>query len=116
MVSGFYSGKGQKRVFNLATTFLQGDTVVVRVKVTDADGLPVSGASAEITISGPETLVLTTGQSDADGWAEASWSTKKPKRGQGGTALGTYTAEISNLSSSTHNWDGVATFIEFAIE
>ena len=116
MESGFYTGKGKNLVFNQASTFQQGDAVVIRVKVTDAGGLPVSGASAEITISGPESVVLTTGPSDSSGWAEASWNTKAPKRGQGGTALGNYSVEISNLSSTTHNWDGVMAFIAISIE
>ncbi len=115
MESGFYTGKGQKAVFNPSQVFVQGDGVVIRIRITDSGGLPVSGASVEITIDGPESHVIVSGQSDIDGWAEATWNTKRPKRGQAGTTQGDYVAIVTNLSSSTHNWDGFSTLTTFTI-
>ena len=58
---------------------------------------------------------VSAGQSDIDGWAEATWNTKRPKRGQAGTTQGDYAAIVTNLSSNTHNWDGISTLTTFTI-
>ena len=117
METGFYSGKGKNRTFNPATTFAPGDEVTVRVRVVDAGGAPVAGAVVDLEISGPEAHSLTSGQSDADGWAEATWNTQKPnKRGQGGTAAGDYTATVSGLTADGFVWDGVPTATGFTLQ
>jgi hypothetical protein len=90
--TGIYSGKGKSRTFSLQTTFNAGDGVVIRAYVIDnTTGSPVADATVELLISGPEGTTLTTGPSDADGMAEATWNTKAPGRKNPGTASGTYT-------------------------
>ena len=117
LVTGYYSGKGRNRTFNPATTFTRGDEVAVRVRVLDASGSPVAGTVVDLAISGPESHSLTTGQSDGDGWAEATWNTQKPnKRGQGGTAPGAYTAAASGLTADGYIWDGVPTSAGLTIQ
>jgi hypothetical protein len=115
---GFYSGKGNNQAFTSQSVFSAGDEVVIRALVLDGvTGLPISNASVQITIGGPETVTLNSNPSDADGWAEAAWGTKKPKgKGGGGTTPGTYTASATNVSASGYHWDGVTTSTTFTIQ
>jgi hypothetical protein len=116
--TGYYSGKGKNKTWNISTSFVAGDTVTVRAQVIDqVTELPVANATVEITIGGPETVTLNSNPSDADGWAEATWQTQKPnKRGQGGTATGSYTASVTNVTASGYHWDGVTTNTTFTIQ
>ena len=83
----------------------------------DITGLPISNATVEIQIGGPETASLNSNPSDADGWAEASWGTQSPnKKGQGGTPPGTYTASTTNVTATGYHWDGVTTSTTFTIQ
>jgi hypothetical protein len=118
MVTGIYTGKGQNKTFQEQISFNAGDSVVVRALVVDQDtGLPISNATVEITIGGPETVTLNSNPSDADGWAEATWNTQKPnKRGQGGTTPGAYTATTTNVTASGYHWDSVTTNVTFTIQ
>jgi hypothetical protein len=118
MVTGIYTGKGQNKSFQPQTTFNAGDSVVVRARVIDQDtGLPISNATVEVTIGGPETITQNSNPSDAEGWAEVTWNTQKPnKRGQGGTTPGDYTATTTNVTASGYHWDGVTTAIQFTIQ
>ena len=96
--------------------FVQGDRAVFRGLVTDDAGAPLASASFHLEITGPETTSITSGSSDADGYAEASWPTQKPnKRGAGGTTTGNYTATVSNVTAGGHDWDGSAIQAEFSI-
>jgi hypothetical protein len=122
MVTGWYetTGKGQDKttVFVLADTFAAGDTVVIRTRVLDGvSGLPISNATVEIQIGGPEQASLNSNPSDTDGWAEATWSTQSPNRkGQGGTATGSYTATVTNVTASGYHWDSVKASAAFTIQ
>jgi hypothetical protein len=86
-------GKNATTTFEYVTSFAPGDEIVFRVKIVDvATSLTVTGATADLTISGPETVGLTTGPSDSAGIAEAVWKTTAPgKKGAGGTTTGAYT-------------------------
>ena len=122
LTSGLYQttgrGKDKITVFVDTTTFNQGDTVTVRATVIDqATGLPISNATVSLNISGPVSTSLTTGPSDLNGIAEATWQTQTPnKRGQGGTATGTYSAGISDVSAAGYSWDGISSDISFSVQ
>ena len=90
----------------------------MRARVIDrVTGLRIANATVEITIGGPETVTLNNNPSDADGWAEAAWQTQKPdKKGQGGTAPGSYTASVTNVRASGYHWDTVTTSATFTIQ
>ena len=82
-------GKNQTTTFVLTSSFVQGDGVVIQATVKDEGGAPVPDATVTIAVSGPESAELTTGPSDAEGVAEATWNTQSPsKKGQGGIRLG----------------------------
>jgi hypothetical protein len=117
METGIYGGKGKNKTYTLTTTFSAGDAVVIRAYVLDGEtGLPVSNATVEITVGGPETVTLNSGPSDTDGWAEATWNTQSPnKKGQGGTTPDVYTATTTNVTATGYHWDGVITNTTFTI-
>ncbi len=97
--------------------FAPGHRVHVRVDAIDQNGLPVADATVDLTISGPETVTITSAASDADGRAEASWSTSAPKKkGNGGTPEGAYSVSVSGLASSTHEWDGSSASVTIWID
>jgi hypothetical protein len=109
-------GKNATTEFVLTTAFVQGDAVVIQVSVQDEGGAPIPDATVTIAISGPETVNLTTGPSDASGVAEASWNTRSPnKKGVGGTAIGGYTTTISGVTASGFVWDQILTSTTFTI-
>ena len=115
--TGHYVGKGKNRTFELTTVFPAGDSVIIRTQVVDGDAQPVSNATVEITIGGPETTTLNSGPSDATGWAEATWQTQSPnKKGQGGTTTGIYNSTTSNVTASGFTWDSVTTSATFEIQ
>jgi hypothetical protein len=111
-------GKGKNRTttFVLTSDFVQGDGVVIQATVKDEGGAPVANATVTIAISGPESAELTTGPSDASGVAEATWNTQSPnKKGQGGTAIGGYTATTTGVTASGFVWDQILTSTTFTI-
>jgi hypothetical protein len=111
-------GKGKNATTNfvLTSSFAQGDGVVVQATVVDEGGTPVPDATVNLHISGPETVDLQTGPSDADGIAEATWQTQAPnKHGTGGTTPGSYTATTTDVTASGYVWDGVPTSVGFTI-
>ncbi len=121
MLTGMWvtTGKGPNKTttFQEILTFNAGDAVVIQASVVDGTGVPVADATVELTISGPETVRLTSGPSDIDGIAEATWQTTKPnKRGVGGTTPGTYTATVTNVTTACYTWDGVPTEATFTIQ
>jgi hypothetical protein len=113
--TGLLSGKGKNKQFVETSSFSPGDAIVVRAHVVDGV-TPVSNATVEITIGGPETVTLNSGPSTADGWAEATWNTQAPnKRGQGGTTPGSYTATTTNVTATGFHWDSVTTSTSFTL-
>jgi hypothetical protein len=113
------TGKGADKttVFVLSNSFAAGETVVIRVLVVDATGTPIPNATVAIQIGGPEQVALNSNPSDADGIAEAHWSTQSPNRkGQGGTTPGGYTATTTDVTASGYHWDGVMTSTTFVIQ
>jgi hypothetical protein len=116
--TGKWSGKGKNRQFVLTTVFNPGDSIIIQGYVEDAStGLPVANAVVDLQISGPETATLTSGPSGADGMFEVSWSTQSPnKKGQGGTATGSYTATVAGVTAGGYSWDGVGTSTSMTLE
>jgi subtilisin family serine protease len=116
LVIGKYSGRGKHKTFDTSSTsFIQGDTVVLRAHVTDNTGGNVAGATVQIVISGPKAASLSC-VSDSQGWAETSWSTSAPnKRGKGGTATGAYQATVIQVTASGYAWDNVETTSNFSL-
>ena len=109
-------GKNATLTFVLTSSFIQGDDVVIRATVNDETGAPVSGATVTIAITGPEPVNLTSAPSDANGVAEATWSTQAPnKKGVGGTAVGSYIATITGVTASGFVWDQLTTSVNFTI-
>jgi hypothetical protein len=91
---------------------------VIRAYVVDAStGLPVANATVDVAITGPESLTLAAGPSDAAGLVEVLWQTQAPnKRGQGGTPTGSYNATVTNVVAAGYTWDGVMTSAAFTIQ
>jgi hypothetical protein len=115
--TGFYTGKGQNKTFNPASTFSAGDGVVVRAYVVDGvTGLPLADATVELLITGPESLTLVTGPSDAAGMAEATWQTQSPRKNNPGTTPGDYTVSVKGVTATGYHWDGVTTSTTFTIQ
>jgi hypothetical protein len=116
------SGKGKHATRSFASTssFTRGDEIVLRVRIVDRNtGLPLSGAVADLWISGPETRTFTTEPSDSAGYAEATWKTAasgKGKKGGTGTATGQYLAQVTGVTASGHDWDDLGTMAPFSIE
>jgi len=116
METGIYTGKGKAKTYTPQSSFSAGDGVVIRATVVDGvTGLPVADATVDLLITGPESLTLTTGPSDASGMAEAIWQTKAPGKKNPGTALGDYTVQTKNVTATGYHWDGVTTSITFTI-
>ena len=60
---------------------------------------------------------LTTGPSDSEGFAEASWNTSEPNRkGNGGTTTGSYNVTLSNVTLDGYTWDNQALSTAFTIQ
>ena len=112
--TGVLSGKGKNKVFTPTAVFTQGDGVVIHSTVTDGSGIQVQGASVTLSISGPESATLTSGLSDASGFATATWNTSAPnKKGNGGTSTGTYTVTVTGVTADGFTWDGTDTQVVF---
>jgi hypothetical protein len=115
MEAGYWSGKGNNQQWN-ASPIAAGETVVIRARVVDTTNAPISNATVEIVIGGPETVTLNSGPSDGNGWAEAAWNTKAPGRKNPGTTPGDYTATTTNVTATGYHWDGVTTSTSFIIQ
>jgi hypothetical protein len=112
------SGKGKNATttFQLVNEFVPGDSVVIQAYVKDEQGVPLPDAVVNIEITGPESVNLTTGPSDINGIAEATWQTKAPnKKGVGGTTPGAYIATTANVTATGYTWDGLTTSVNFNI-
>jgi hypothetical protein len=120
MVTGRYVDIGTKKnpniIFELADAFTAGEEVVIRATVAE-NGVPLSGATVNIAITGPEAHDLTTGTSDSNGIAEVTWQTQAGRRNKPGTTPGTdYTATVTNVTATGYSWDGVTTNTPFIIQ
>ena len=110
-------GKNKQTEFVPKTVFAPGDTIVVRARLVDAAGQPLTGGSASIQIVGAEGTSLSTGASDGNGHAFGQWNTTAPRNnGRGGTAIGQYTARTTGLTASGYVWDGVSTETGFELQ
>ena len=117
METGLYTGKGKAGTYNPRALFDAGDGVVIRATVIDGlTGDPLPDATVELLITGPESLTLTTGPSDASGVAEAEWRTRAPGKNNPGTAPGDYAVETKNVTATEYHWDNVTTSAAFQIQ
>jgi len=117
METGVYTGKGNAKTYTAQTLFNAGDGVVIRAYVVDGvTGLPVADATVDLLITGPESLTLVTGLSNAAGVAEVTWQTQAPRKNNPGTTLGSYTVEVKGITATGYHWDGVTTSTTFTIQ
>jgi hypothetical protein len=117
METGIYTGKGGGRTYTPETVFNAGEDVVIRATVMDsATGLPLADATVDLLITGPESLTLVTGLSDATGITEATWNTKAPKGKNPGTATGAYTVTVKGVTAAGYHWDGVTISTDFTVQ
>jgi len=93
------------------TVFKAGDLVTFEATVVDGNGVPIAGAVVNLVITGPTSVTLTSGASDASGVATATWQTNKSKKGRGD-----YTVTVTNVTLDTYIWDGVQTNTTFSIQ
>ena len=115
--TGIYTGKGRDKVYTPTTTYIAGNGVVIRAYVVDGvTGLPVADATVDLLITGPESLTLVTGLSDASGMAEATWNTQAPRKNNIGTLPGAYTVEVKGVTATGYHWDGVSIRVTFTLE
>jgi hypothetical protein len=115
--TGIYTGKGKTKTFAPQTTFNPGDGVVIRAYVFDgATGQPLADATVDLLITGPESLTLVSGPSDAAGLAEATWNTQAPRKNNPGTAAGTYTVAVKGITAAGYHWDGANLSTTFIIQ
>jgi hypothetical protein len=120
LVTGRYvkNGKGKNATvtFEVTAALTLGDGVVFRAEVTDGGTTAIPNAAVVFAISGPEAATLTSGPSDSNGIAEATWQTKAPnKRGMGGTNPGLYTVTVTGSTAAGYQWDGVQTSTNFQL-
>jgi hypothetical protein len=115
---GIYIGKGKLKEFFPQTTFTPGDGVIIHAYVIadDISGSPIADATVELLVTGPESLTLTTGPSNIDGVAEATWNTRAPGKKNPGTTPGTYTIQVKSLTVNGYHWNGVTTSTTFTIQ
>ena len=111
-------GKNQTVTFVATDLFAAGDAVTIRAYVIDAGTkLPVANATVGISITGPESVLLNTAPSDANGVAEAMWQTTAPrKKVGGGTTPGSYVATTVGVTADGYSWDGVAVSATFTVQ
>jgi hypothetical protein len=85
--------------------------------VDQITGLPLPNATMDLLVTGPESLTLTTGLSDVNGIAEATWTTSAPRgRRFPGTTPGAYTIQTKNVTATGYHWDSVTTSATFTIQ
>jgi hypothetical protein len=117
METGIYVADPGGTIYVPQTVFNAGDRVVIRTTVVDSTtGLPIAGATVDLLITGPESLTLVTGLSDANGIAEATWQTEARRGRWPGTTPGTYTAEVKGVTATGYHWDAVPTSVSFTIQ
>jgi hypothetical protein len=110
-------GKNQTSTFVAGDAFAAGNDVIIRATIRDASGNPIEGATFTLSLVGAETADLVSAASDANGEADAIWETSSPnKKGNGGTATGSYTASVTGITASGFEWDGVTTSVTFTLQ
>lgn len=108
--TGTYEGKGRNKTYTVTTSFNVGDAVVIRAYVIDiGSGFPLSNATVNIILTGPETFTFSTALSNSSGVAQVEWQTQKPKGKKIGTAPGIYTAVVTNVTASGYMWNEIET-------
>lgn len=75
----------------------------------DASNAPVPDTTITISMSGPESVTLTSGPSHAQGIADVTWKHQRPARQRAGTATSSYSTTTSGVSVSGFPRDGVGT-------
>jgi hypothetical protein len=117
-VVSFVTGKYGKRgtSFTLTSTFVPGDSIVFRATITNSSGTPVPNATANIAVTGPTTMTVLTGPSNASGIAEGIWKTSAPSRKSTGTSKGTYTGTVSGVTASGYVWDAAVSSVTFELQ
>ena len=93
------------------TVFKAGDLVTFEATVVDGNDVLTAGAVVNLVITGPTSLTLTTGVSNASGIATATWQTNKGKKGKGD-----YTVTVTGVTLDTYLWNGVQTSTTFTIQ
>jgi hypothetical protein len=93
------------------TVFKAGDLVTFEATVIDGNGILTAGAVVSLVITGPNSLTLTTGASDDQGVATASWQTNRGRKGKGD-----YTATVTGVTLADYVWDGVQTSTTFTVQ
>jgi hypothetical protein len=116
--TGIYTGKGKTKTYEPLTLFTAGDGVVIRALVLapPVTGSPLPDATVELLITGPESLTLVTGVSDAAGIAEVTWQTQAQRKNNPGTAPGDYTVQTKGVTATGYHWDGLTTTTTFTIQ
>ena len=109
-------GKHATEEYQSTAVFTAGDPVIIRLRVTDESGAPLSGATAALSVSAPENTTLTSAASDADGNAEAGWSTRAASRKKAGTQPGVYTLNVTGLDAGAYGWDNVSDSVQVTIQ
>ncbi len=111
-------GKNQTTTFESPlVVFNAGDAIVIRAYVVDvALGTPLANATVDIKITGAETINLSTGPSDVNGMAEATWQTTAPSKRNPGTTLGSYTVTTIGVTLLGYQWDNVIKSTTFTLQ
>jgi len=117
-VVSLVTGKYVKKTTNLtqASLFTRGDSIVFRSTIRNAGGQPVPNATASIAVTGPQSMTILTGPSDANGIADGIWKTSAPSRKSTGTPVGTYTGKVYGVTASGYVWDTTATTVTFTLK
>ena len=109
-------GKNATETFIKTTELVQGDRIIFQAQIADENGSPISNASYELSISGPESNSISGTSSGNTGFSEATWATQSPNRkGVGGTTVGSYVAAVNGLTAGGYTWDAVMLEVSFSI-
>ena len=92
-------------------TIAAGDLVTFEATVIDGKDAPTAGAVVSLVITGPNSLTLTSGASDDQGVATASWQTNRGRKRKGD-----YTATVTGVTLDGYVWDGVQTSTAFTVQ
>ncbi|TXS94135.1 hypothetical protein FV139_11075 [Parahaliea maris] len=111
-------GKNAQTTFEITDTFVAGDAVIIQGVAESGEAVP-AGAVVRVSISDGSAVVasLESNPVDSSGGFELSWQTQAPDRkGRGGSAAGSYTATVTDVSLSDYAWDAVAVSVSFTLQ